>query len=147
MTSFDVVYTAFLSSILEDDWTGWTETEIKADIFTFLQKAIARFKFPRVSLDYTSEGFTDTLTNDEVQILACFMKCEWLSRTLLRWDNVKPLYVERDFSQANFLDKLNATLELTEKQAAKLESKYYRSIKHRPFNYGALATSIPDNND
>ena len=142
MTSFDVVYTAFLSSILEDDWTGWTEAEIKADIFNFLLEAISRFKFPRVSLDYTSEGFTDTLTNDEVQILACYMKCAWLERTVLRWDNVKPLYAERDFSQANFLDKLNATLAATQKQAEKLEGTYYRSVKKKPFKYSQLATTI-----
>ena len=128
MTSFDVVYTAFLDKILEDDWTGWTEEEIEQDLFPMLQMAVMRFKFPRVSLEYTSEGFTGTLTNDEVQILACYMKCEWLNRTVLRWDNVKPLYIERDFSQANFLDKLNATLAAEEKKAAKLEGIYYRSV-------------------
>ena len=68
MTSFDVVYTAFLSKVLEDEWGEWKEAEVEEDLFTLLQAAIARFKFPRVSLEYTSEGFTDTLTNDEVQI-------------------------------------------------------------------------------
>lgn len=66
MTSFDVVYAAFLSKILDDEWTGWTEEEVKQDLFEFLTAAIARFKFPRVSLEYTSEGFTDDLTNEEV---------------------------------------------------------------------------------
>jgi hypothetical protein len=46
------------------------------------------------------------LSNFEIQILAGYMKCEWLERTILSWENVKPLYVERDFSQANLLDKL-----------------------------------------
>ena len=92
MTSFDVVYTAFQSKILDDEWDTWTETEVEEDLFTLLQAAIARFKFPRVSLEYTSEGFTDTLTNDEVQILASYMKCEWLNRNILTWENVKPLY-------------------------------------------------------
>jgi hypothetical protein len=30
--------------------------------------------------------------------LATYMKCEWLNRTILTWENVKPLYEERDFS-------------------------------------------------
>ena len=66
MTSFEVVYTAFLSKILEDEWENWEEEDVNADMFTLLEAAIARFKFPRVSLEYTSEGFTDNLTNDEI---------------------------------------------------------------------------------
>ena len=139
MTSFDVVYTAFLSKILDDEWDTWTEAEIEEDLFTLLQAAIARFKFPRVSLEYTSEGFTDTLTNDEVQILASYMKCEWLNRNILTWENVKPLYEERDFSQANLLDKFNNMLAAEQTQAAKLEASYYRSVKKRPFEYRRLA--------
>ena len=139
MTSFDVVYTAFLSKILDDEWDTWTEAEVEEDLFTLLQAAIARFKFPRVSLEYTSEGFTDTLTNDEVQILASYMKCEWLNRNILTWENVKPLYEERDFSQANLLDKFNNMLAAEQSQAAKLEAIYYRSVKKRPFAYRLLA--------
>ena len=139
MTSFDVVYTAFLSKVLEDEWGEWKEAEVEEDLFTLLQAAIARFKFPRVSLEYTSEGFTDTLTNDEVQILASYMKCEWLNRNILTWENVKPLYEERDFSQANLLDKFNNMLAAEQSQAAKLEAIYYRSVKKRPFEYRRLA--------
>ena len=139
MTSFDVVYTAFLSKILDDEWDTWTEAEVEEDLFTLLQAAIARFKFPRVSLEYTSEGFTDTLTNDEVQILASYMKCEWLNRNILTWENVKPLYEERDFSQANLLDKFNNMLAAEQSQAAKLAAIYYRSVKKRPFEYRRLA--------
>ena len=139
MTSFDVVYTAYLSKILDDEWDTWTEAEVEEDLFTLLQAAIARFKFPRVSLEYTSEGFTDTLTNDEVQILASYMKCEWLNRNILTWENVKPLYEERDFSQANLLDKFNNMLAAEQAQAAKLEASYYRSVKKRPFEYRRLA--------
>ena len=139
MTSFDVVYTAFLSKILDDEWDTWTEEEIEEDLFTLLQAAIVRFKFPRVSLEYTNEGFTDTLTNDEVQILASYMKCEWLNRNILTWENVKPLYEERDFSQANLLDKFNNMLAAEQAQAAKLEAIYYRSVKNRPFEYRRLA--------
>lgn len=139
MTSFDIVYTAFLSKVLEDEWGEWKEAEVEEDLFTLLQAAIARFKFPRVSLEYTSEGFTDTLTNDEVQILASYMKCEWLNRNILTWENVKPLYEERDFSQANLLDKFNNMLAAEQAQAAKLEASYYRSVKKRPFEYRRLA--------
>jgi hypothetical protein len=139
MTSFDTVYTAFLSKILDDEWDTWTEEEIEQDLFTLLQAAVVRFKFPRVSLEYTEEGFTDDLTNDEVQILAVYMKCEWLNRTILTWENVKPLYEERDFSQANLLDKFNKMLAAEQIHAKQLEAIYYRSVNKKPFDYTRLA--------
>lgn len=139
MTSFDTVYTAFLSKILDDEWDAWTEEEMEQDLFTLLEAAVTRFKFPRVSLEYTTEGFTDTLTNDEVQILATYMKCEWLNRTILTWENVKPLYEERDFSQANLLDKFNKMLAAEQTHAKELESIYYRSVNKKPFDFTRLA--------
>lgn len=139
MTSFDVVYDAFLSKILEDEWENWDENELRQDLFMLLQAAVMRFKFPRVSLEYTACGFNDTLTNDEIQILATYMKCEWLNRTLLSWENVKPLYVERDFSQANLIDKFNQMLAAEQANARRLEAIYYRSVNKKPFEYRHLA--------
>ena len=139
MTSFDIVYNSFLGKILEDEWVNWTEDEMNEDLFCLLQGAIARFKFPRVSLEYTGEGFIDTFSNDEIQILATYMKCEWLNRTILSWENVKPLYAERDFSQANLLDKFSNLLETEQKNARSLEAIYYRSVNKKPFSFGLLA--------
>jgi len=139
MTSFDKVYAAFLSKVLDDEWETWEEEDVEEDLFALLQVAIVRFKFPRVSLEYGPEGFVDDLTNEEIQILATYMKCEWLNRNILSWDNVKPLYDERDFSQANLLDKFNATLAAEQKNAARLEAIYYRSVNKKPFGYRRLA--------
>ena len=102
--------------------------------------AVPHFKFPRVSLEQTEEGFSGDLGPQEIQILANFMKVEWLNRCIMTWENVKPLYVERDFSQANLLDKLNAMLTSERENAEKMESIYYRSIKGRPFDFSKLAT-------
>ncbi len=140
MTSVQVVYDAFLSKMLEDDWLNWTDEEIQEDWLSLLNGAIPYFKFPRVSLEIQDGYFVDdNITNAEIQILATYMKCEWLNRTILTWENVKPLYVERDFSQANLLDKLKALLEREEYKALKLERIYYRSIKGKPFEYSRLA--------
>lgn len=139
MTSFDTVYNAFLSKILDDEWENWDEEDVKADLFTLLEIAIARFKFPRISLDHTGEGFVEDLSNDEVQILATYMKCEWLNRNILTWENVKPLYSERDFSQANLIDKFNKMLVAEQARAKQLEASYYRSVNKKPFDYTRLA--------
>ena len=44
------------------------------------------------------EGFIEELGSEEIQILSTYMKCEWLNRCIMTWENVKPLYEERDFS-------------------------------------------------
>lgn len=148
MTNFQVVYDAFLGKLLEDEWALWDEEDMKEDWKNILKGAIPQFKFPRVSLDIEidpeseEEVFSGDLDNEEVQILATYMKCEWLNRTILTWENVKPLYEERDFSQANLIDKFRSMLEAEKKNAEKMEAKYYRSIKRRPFDYTKLATQV-----
>lgn len=141
MTNFQVVYDAFLAKMLDDEWTNWYEDDILEDWKSLLMSAIPWFKFPRVSLEVNEDedAFIDDLNNEEVQILATYMKCEWLNRTILTWENIKPLYEERDFSQANLLSKFNDTLAAEKKNAARLESIYYRSIKRKPFDYTQLA--------
>lgn len=148
MTNFQVIYDAFLGKLLEDEWVLWDEEDMKEDWKNILKGALPYFKFPRVSLDIEldpeteEEVFSGDLNNEEVQILATYMKCEWLNRTILTWENVKPLYEERDFSQANLIDKFRSMLEAEKKNAEKLEAKYYRSIQRKPFDYTRLATQI-----
>lgn len=139
MTPFMKVYEAFLSRILEDEWQQWMMDEAEQDWRQLMESAIPWFKFPRVSLERTEEGFVETLGAEEIQIIADFMKCEWLNRCIMTWENVKPLYEERDFSQANLLDKLKNMLELERKKASKREAIYYRSIKGKPFDFSKLA--------
>ena len=57
----------------------------------------------------------------------------------MTWENVKPLYEERDFSQANLLDKLESALEAEKKSARERESIYYRSRNGKPFDFSRLA--------
>ena len=140
MTPLRIVYDAFLAKMLEDEWGLWTQEEVERDLFEILKGAIPWFKFPRVDLTIKDhEYFAGDLSNDEVQILATYMKCEWLNRTILTWENVKTLYEERDFSQANLLDSFRDMLEREETKAAKLERVYYRSRKDKPFLYRHLA--------
>mgnify|MGYP006052123369 FL=1 len=104
-----------------------------------MTNAVTWFKFPRVSLEFDDNGFVDDLNNEEIQIIADFMKCEWLNRCIMNWENVKPLYEERDFSQANLLDKLDELQQAQEKKARQREANYYRSIKGKPFDFSKLA--------
>lgn len=139
MTPFRKVNEAFLSRILEDEWQYWMLEEAEQDWYQIMINALTWFKFPRISLEINEEGFINDLSNEEIQIIADFMKCEWLNRCIMTWENVKPLYEERDFSQANLLDKLDDLYKAQEEKALRREAIYYRSIKGRPFDFGKLA--------
>lgn len=139
MTPYSVIYSAFLSKQTDDEWENWTIHEINVDFRQMLEAGLPYFKFPRVSLARDDKGFKEDLNDQEVQIIACYMKCEWLNRIILSWENVKNLYTERDFSQANLLDKFTAMLKAERKQAEKLEAIYYRSVERKPFRYRELA--------
>ena len=139
-TSYSAIFDAFKSKVLAEDWDGWTPEETFIDLSSILESAIPYFKFPRVSLDRDGEEFTDeNFGSYEVQILATYMKVEWLERTIHSWENISAQYDEKDYSPANFLDKLTKLLEQTNKKADRLQRIYYRSVNGQPFDYGRLA--------
>ena len=140
MVSLMDVYDSFLSKVNEDDWAHcYSEDDLKwftKDWRAFLNSAIPYFKFPRCSLkrhydeDFPEDSyFEDDLNDQEIQIIATLMKKEWLDRTINTWENVKAMYDERDFSQANLLDKFIKLSDKTEKQCIKLQKLYSRSIQ------------------
>ena len=142
-TPLQDVYNAFLSKIEADDWM-LTEEEnvVTEDWRMLLNAAIMQFRYPRVSLDYDKESavFTGDLGNDEIQILANLMKLEWIRRCISTWDNIRQLYSDKDFSQANFLDKLNKTGEQVRDECRLMLDRYGRSTNYKPSKlFGKLA--------
>ena len=145
-TPFLKVYDAFLGRITADEWTLEEELAIvERDWQELLKMAIFRFKYPRVSLeveqldDENSESpqlhsyqFVDDLTNDEIQLLALYMKHEWIKRCIASWENIRQLYADKDFSQANHLDKLNKLEAEVKIEIDDAESIYDRSRGKRP---------------
>lgn len=137
--NYEVVYTAFLSRMTDDEWETWEEDALKQDLRELLKAAISWFKFPSSSMDGDEVGFFEELKPQEIQILASYMKVEWLNRTIHHYENVRPLYEERDFSQANLLSKFTVLLSVERKNARILESLFYRAEDHKPYDYSVLA--------
>ena len=133
-TPYSQVYDAFTSKILDDEWQTWDDPEmVTADMRQLLEDGIVHFKFPRTSLTRDDDGFTNTLNATEIQIIATYMKIEWLDRCILTWQHLKPLYSEADFSQANLIDKFTKLLDKEWTRARKLEANYYRSGDEKPW--------------
>lgn len=153
MTSYQIVYDAFLSKVTADDWVDefagadellLSEDEIAQDLRSILENALPYFKYPRISLARNEEGFEEDLCPEEIAIISEYMKVEWLDRTIHTWENVKVMYDERDWSPANLLKQFISLLDRSEKKALKLENLYSRSITdknglRKPFSYSQLA--------
>ena len=102
-TPFLKVYDAFLARITADEWTLEEELAIvERDWQELLNIAIFRFKYPRVSLEIEEvnadnddpnqikmKQFVGNLTNDEIQLLALYMKHEWVKRCIASWENIR----------------------------------------------------------
>lgn len=145
-TPFLKVYDAFLARITADEWTLEEELAIvERDWQELLQIAIFRFKYPRVDLSVEEVDevpadngqlkhyqFVDDLTNDEIQLLALYMKHEWVKRCIASWENIRQLYADKDFSQANHLDKLNKLEAAIELEVHRAEGIYDRSRNKNP---------------
>lgn len=141
-TPFQAIYDSFLARISSDEWVLPDEMYIaQHDWFEFLKMAIFRFRFPRKSLEYDIEqmAFNEELDDAEIQMLAIYMKHEWVKRCVASWEEIKMLYSNKDFSQANHLDKLIKLSEQLELECVKSSATYYRSIKGRPYDYTKLA--------
>ena len=136
------VYDAFLARITADEWTLEEELAIvERDWRQLLNMSIFRFKYPRVSLEIEETGestgvfqFTEDLTNDYIQLLALYMKHEWIKRCIASWENIRQLYADKDFSQANHLDKLNKLQAAVALEVQHAEGIYDRSRVKRPAN-------------
>ena len=148
-TLFLKVYDAFLARITADEWTLEEELAIvERDWQELLKMAIFRFKYPRIGLEVEEVDkdeeendnpgqlkqyqFVNDLTNDEIQLLALYMKHEWIKRCIASWENIRQLYADKDFSQANHLDKLNKLEAAVALEIRKAEGIYDRSRSKRP---------------
>lgn len=141
-TPLQTIYNAFLAKVEADDWMLTEENHelVKEDWRMILDAAIVQFRYPRVSLDYEGDDFKEDLGNDEIQVLANLMKLEWIRRCIATWDNIRQLYSDKDFSQANFLDKLNKTGEQVRTECRTLLDRYDRAENYKPNKiFGRLA--------
>lgn len=142
-TPYQTVYDAFLAKVQDDEWAWYDdEATVLADWKSILDSAIVNIKFPRVALTQDANGFINTLGDAEIQLIANYMKVEWISRTITTWENIKAQYSESDFSQANVLDKLTKLLTVMERKAEKLQHNYYRSVNGASYPYSNLAGDV-----
>ena len=138
-TQFQEVYDFLLAKTDAKEW-AWTEDMelLQADWRMLLRMAIQSFLFPRVSSEYTEDGFNEELGDAEKQVLATYMKHEWLKRSITNWKNIEMLYHDKDFKISGKASHLNALINLEavyDEECKKIANKYSRKV----FDYTNLA--------
>lgn len=154
-TPFSCVYDSFLSKITDDMYMELSELETFKILQDLLISAIPKFEFPRVTLDYEEEYiedevtyngvdsnnievkafifgggyFLNSLTKEEINILATYMIVEWLGIQLASIENTRMKYTGSDFkmtSQANHMAKIKVLKEQYTKENFHMQRLYKR---------------------
>ena len=144
-TQFSEVYDFLLAKTDAKEW-AWTEDleVLQSDWQMLLRMAVQSFLFPRVSLDFYTDpdtqevGFAEEITDAEKQVLATYMKHEWLKRSITNWKNIEMLYHDKDFKISGKAAHLNALINLEavyDEECKKIANKYSRKV----FDYTNLA--------
>ena len=163
-TPFSYIYDSFLSKITDDMYMELTELDTYQLLEELLLSAIQKFEFPRVDLTeyelvsitdevkytgvesgqeevpailYEGGSFTNTLTVEEINILATYMVVEWLGQQLASVENTRMKYSGSDFkftSQANHMQKLLQLKKDYEREGFHLQRLYKRRQKDSETN-------------
>ena len=144
-TPLQEVYDFLLAKTDAKEW-AWTEDLelLQSDWKMLLRMAIQDFLFPRINLEISydidsgQEVFINDITDAEKQVLATYMKHEWLKRSITNWKNIEMLYHDKDFKISGKAAHLNALINLEavyDEECKKIANKYSRKV----FDYTNLA--------
>lgn len=141
------LYPLFLSSLSSCTLASYTDQELQNELDILVKRAVARFKFPKISLDYaydetientnlpiverSTKGyyFINDIGYREIEVILAWMKVYWLEYQLSKERNYENLYADKDvkaFSSGNLIsaiDKAYSTMMFT---ARKVEEDYGR---------------------
>ena len=134
------LFPLFLSTLSSCTLASYTDEELRDELNNFAMRAIARFRFPRVSLEYVigengDGSFVNEITMNEIEVIVCWMKVLWLEYQLSKERNYENLYADKDvkaFSSGNLIASIVKALDTFTTQARKIEEFYYRSDRGTP---------------
>lgn len=129
------LFPLFLSTLSSCTLASYSDEELRDELNNFAMRAISRFRFPRIKLDYifseSGDGsFVNDVTMNELEVIVCWMKVLWLEYQLSKERNYENLYADKDvkaFSSGNLIASIVKALDTFTTQARKIEEFYYRS--------------------
>lgn len=161
----DILYPSFRAAIRGEYYGYVSQDDLDEECFHLAERAVATFKFPKISTDYTvfhairtSEGvleeidastpeaiphayFNNDLGYAEIQVLIAWMKVYWCERQISNADNFEELYTDvniKTFSRANAVDKNLKLMAEFRDYARRLENDYSRVSSERTSTIGEV---------
>ena len=136
----EILFPLFLSTLSSCTLASYADEELRDELNNMAMRAISRFRFPRVKLDYTIDedgngSFNNNITMSELEVIICWMKVLWLEYQLSKERNYENIYVDKDvkaFSSGNLIASIVKALDTFTTQARKIEEFYYRSNNGTP---------------
>lgn len=168
-TPFSKVYDSFLSKVTDDMYLELTELDTYRMLQELLISAIPKFEFPRVDITayeedyiddqgtyqgvesddeeviaiiYSGGSFSNSLSAEEINILATYMIVEWIGQQLASVENTRMKYSGSDFkftSQANHMQKLLTIKKDYEREGFHLQRLYKRRM---PDSNGVMRSTM-----
>ena len=165
-TTFAEVYNRFLGKITDDMYMELTPQDTIRDLRNLILNALPGFEFPRKTLEFVintatksaseveeadfvisvdneenaqieQSSFQETLTSEEINIIAILMMEGWLQRQITSIENTRMKYSGSDFkftSQANHLAKLLTLLGEVQRESHHMQ-RLYKRRRHSDSGY------------
>lgn len=145
------LYPLFLSTLSSCTYVSITNQELQDELDHLALRAIAKFKFPKIGLEYAYDDtvvddtvplieqhqkgyyFINEVTQKEINVILSWMKVYWIEYQLSKERNYQNLYADKDvkaFSSANLLTGISKAYETFTFAARKDEEDYSRVNKN-----------------
>ena len=128
-TPIQDVYRKFLGMIEDEEWLLVEDEVIEDLMLNYLENATVEFNQCKkdLSIDYDTMTFEETLSMNEIMILAWGMVIHYLQPKIKREENLRQFVSDKDFnklSNANMLIRLMNLEDKARKQLETYQGKY-----------------------
>ena len=128
-TPIQDVYRKFLGMIEDEEWLLVEDEVIEDLMLNYLENATVEFNQCKkdLSIDYDTMTFVETLSMNEIMILAWGMVIHYLQPKIKREENLRQFVSDKDFnklSNANMLMRLMNLEDKARKQLETYQGKY-----------------------
>lgn len=143
----DCLYPLFLSSLSSCTYLSISDSELQQELDHLALRAVARFKFPKVSLDFMYDNtiddntlpvverrekgyyFINAVTMKEINVILAWMKVYWLEYQLSKEKAYNNNYTDKDvksFSPGSLITSIEKAYSSFKSSARKEEEDYSR---------------------
>ncbi|MCY8513834.1 hypothetical protein [Bacillus atrophaeus] len=129
-TLFEEIYGFFLPKLTDYSFLNISEKDLSDTLEPLLRSSSIKFRRCKKNLsdrDQTLKQFNENLSDEEKEILACFMVVEYLTPKIITADLLHQTLSSKDFklySQANHIKEIRELRNLIKKEAEDLMLQY-----------------------